>query len=65
MSNNEYLFHDASDAAELEQALMNGIELEPNGDEDTHYRAREMTARDPDGRVWSLQAARPPSANAS
>jgi hypothetical protein len=27
---------------------------------------REITARDPDGRVWSLQgAARPPSARAS
>ena len=24
--------------------------------EDTHYGTREMTGRDPDGRVWSLQA---------
>jgi hypothetical protein len=30
--------------------------------EDTHYGTREMTVRDPDGRLWSLQA---PAANAS
>ncbi|MEV7009185.1 VOC family protein [Streptosporangium sp. NPDC051022] len=24
--------------------------------EDTHYGAKEMTVRDPDGRLWSLQA---------
>jgi uncharacterized glyoxalase superfamily protein PhnB len=24
--------------------------------EDTHFGTREMTVRDPDGRVWSLQA---------
>jgi uncharacterized glyoxalase superfamily protein PhnB len=24
--------------------------------EDTHYGTKEMTVRDPDGRVWSLQA---------
>jgi len=24
--------------------------------EETHYGTREMTVRDPDGRVWSLQA---------
>ncbi|MFF0297261.1 VOC family protein [Kitasatospora sp. NPDC004615] len=24
--------------------------------QDTHYGTREMTVRDPDGRVWSLQA---------
>jgi hypothetical protein len=24
--------------------------------EDTHYGTREMTVRDPDGRIWSLQA---------
>ena len=24
--------------------------------EDTHYRTREMTVRDPDGRSWTLQA---------
>ena len=23
---------------------------------DTHYRTKEMTVRDPDGRIWSLQA---------
>ena len=35
--------------------------------EDTHCGTREMTVRDPDGRVWSLQgpAIRPPSASAS
>jgi uncharacterized glyoxalase superfamily protein PhnB len=27
--------------------------------EDTHYGTREMTVRDPDGRVWSLQAPAP------
>ncbi|ROQ67922.1 hypothetical protein EDD93_2372 [Streptomyces sp. 840.1] len=26
--------------------------------EDTHYGTREMTVRDPDGRLWSLQAPR-------
>ena len=26
--------------------------------EDTHYGTREMTVRDPDGRLWSLQARR-------
>ena len=47
------------------------LELDPVVDvvtsfEDTHYGTREMTVRDPDGRVWSLQgAARPPSASAS
>jgi uncharacterized glyoxalase superfamily protein PhnB len=24
--------------------------------EDTHYGTQEMTIRDPDGRLWSLQA---------
>jgi hypothetical protein len=24
--------------------------------EDTHYGSREMTVRDPDGRIWNLQA---------
>jgi hypothetical protein len=24
--------------------------------EDTHYGTRQMTVRDPDGRIWSLQA---------
>jgi uncharacterized glyoxalase superfamily protein PhnB len=24
--------------------------------EDTHYGTSEMTVRDPDGRLWSLQA---------
>jgi hypothetical protein len=27
--------------------------------EDTHYGTREMTVRDPDGRLWSLQAPAP------
>jgi hypothetical protein len=26
--------------------------------EDTHYGTREMTVRDPDGRLWTLQAPR-------
>jgi hypothetical protein len=26
--------------------------------EDTHYGTREMTVRDPDGRLWSIQAAK-------
>jgi hypothetical protein len=26
-----------------------------NGFEETHYGTKEMTVRDPDGRVWSLQ----------
>ncbi|WP_027941208.1 glyoxalase [Amycolatopsis taiwanensis] len=26
--------------------------------EETHYGTREMTVRDPDGRIWSLQAPR-------
>ena len=38
------------------------LELDPVVDvvisfEDTHYGTREMTVRDPDGRVWSLQGA--------
>ncbi|MGZ4693502.1 MAG: VOC family protein [Acidimicrobiales bacterium] len=35
--------------------------------EDTHYGTREMTVRDPDGRVWTLQraASAPPAAGAS
>lgn len=28
--------------------------------EDTHYGTREMTVRDPDGRIWRLQAPRKP-----
>ena len=24
--------------------------------EDTHFGSREMTVRDPDGRIWNLQA---------
>ena len=27
--------------------------------EETHYGTREMTVRDPDGRLWSVQAPRP------
>jgi hypothetical protein len=26
--------------------------------EDTHYGTREMTVRDPDGRIWTIQAPR-------
>ena len=34
--------------------------------EDTHYGTREMTVRDPDGRIWTLQAPAPqPPASAS
>ena len=32
--------------------------------EDTHYGTREMTVRDPDGRVWSLQGAGSPPSTA-
>jgi uncharacterized glyoxalase superfamily protein PhnB len=27
--------------------------------EDTHWGTREMTVRDPDGRIWRLQAPKP------
>ena len=33
--------------------------------EDTHYGTREMTVRDPDGRLWSLQAPATPPAHPS
>lgn len=38
-----------------------GVHLDPAVEvvapfEDTHHGTREMTVRDPDGRVWSLQA---------
>jgi|SRR6185437_6313842 len=37
------------------------VELDPSMEvvtpfEDTHYGTREMTVRDPDGRLWTLQA---------
>jgi uncharacterized glyoxalase superfamily protein PhnB len=37
------------------------LQLDPSVDvvtpfEDTHWGTREMTVRDPDGRIWSLQA---------
>jgi uncharacterized glyoxalase superfamily protein PhnB len=32
-----------------------GLEV-VTGFEDTHYMTKEMTVRDPDGRIWSLQA---------
>ena len=56
----------------LKVADADAVRLDPGVDvvtpfEDTHWGTREMTVRDPDGRVWSLQApaARPSSANAS
>jgi hypothetical protein len=38
-----------------------GFHLDPTVEvvttfEDTHYGTKEMTVRDPDGRIWSLQA---------
>ncbi len=38
------------------------VQLDPSVEvvspfEDTHYGTREMTVRDPDGRLWTLQAA--------
>lgn len=38
-----------------------GVRLDPAVEvvtpfEDTHYGTKEMTVRDPDGRIWSLQA---------
>ena len=38
-----------------------GVDLDPSIEvvtpfEDTHWGTREMTVRDPDGRLWSLQA---------
>jgi catechol 2,3-dioxygenase-like lactoylglutathione lyase family enzyme len=53
---------------ELEFSTDHGAGLLPNGDgpymfieevpedRDTHYGTRQMTVRDPDGRLWSLQA---------
>jgi uncharacterized glyoxalase superfamily protein PhnB len=37
------------------------VQLDPSVEvvtpfEDTHYGTREMTVRDPDGRLWTLQA---------
>jgi uncharacterized glyoxalase superfamily protein PhnB len=56
----------------LKVADADALSLDPGVDvvttfEDTHWGTREMTVRDPDGRVWSLQApaARASSANAS
>jgi hypothetical protein len=52
--------HNWGKAAKFYQAL--GFEVDFATDhvvtpfEDTHYGTREMTVRDPDGRVWSLQA---------
>jgi hypothetical protein len=45
----------------LKAPTADAIELEPVVEvvtpfEGTHYGTREMTIRDPDGRVWSLQA---------
>jgi uncharacterized glyoxalase superfamily protein PhnB len=56
----------------LKVADADAVHLDPTVDvvtafEDTHWGTREMTVRDPDGRVWSLQApaTRPSSADAS
>jgi uncharacterized glyoxalase superfamily protein PhnB len=43
------------------EADTDAVELDPSVDvvapfADTHYGTREMTVRDPDGRLWSLQA---------
>ena len=45
----------------LKVADADALRLDPGVDvvtpfEDTHWGTREMTVRDPDGRVWSLQA---------
>ena len=45
----------------LRVADADAVSLEPPVEvvsrfEDTHYGTREMTVRDPDGRLWSLQA---------
>jgi hypothetical protein len=45
----------------LKVADASSLRLDPSVEivtpfEDTHWGTREMTVRDPDGRVWSLQA---------
>ncbi|HEX4247124.1 MAG TPA: VOC family protein [Pseudonocardia sp.] len=45
----------------LKVADADAVRLDPVVDvvrpfEDTHYGTREMTVRDPDGRIWNLQA---------
>jgi uncharacterized glyoxalase superfamily protein PhnB len=45
----------------LKVADADGTALDPSVEvvtpfAETHYGAREMTVRDPDGRIWSLQA---------
>lgn len=55
----------------LTVADADALQLDPTVDvvtpfADTHFGTREMTVRDPDGRVWSLQAPlTPPAADAS
>jgi hypothetical protein len=56
----------------LEVADADELRLDPTVDvvspfADTHYGTREMTVRDPDGRLWRLRAptSRTPSDNAS
>jgi hypothetical protein len=48
----------------IQAVLKTGSEFQPGPAvevvtpfEDTHYGTREMTVRDPDGRLWSIQAA--------
>ncbi|QWF84255.1 VOC family protein [Amycolatopsis sp. CA-230715] len=45
----------------LKVADANAVDLDPSIEvvapfEDTHHGTREMTVRDPDGRLWTLQA---------
>ncbi|MBG0809418.1 VOC family protein [Methylosinus sp. H3A] len=63
-----YLFIAEIPESEAPQARMvltvadeEAFHLDPSVDvvapfEDTHWGTREMTVRDPDGRIWSLQA---------
>ncbi|WP_216905971.1 VOC family protein [Nocardia noduli] len=39
-----------------EQVHLDGAVDVVTGFEETHYGTREMTVRDPDGRLWALQA---------
>ena len=42
--------------ADADEFQPDGVVEVVTGFEDTHYGTREMTVRDPDGRIWSLQA---------
>jgi hypothetical protein len=55
----------ADQPTDIRVVLKTGTEFEPGppvdvvtGFEDTHYGTREMTVRDPDGRLWTIQAAK-------